>query len=1062
MANVAGTGGVGGGSSSTSKNYVSSDSYATKLANIKKYFTKGGYSAKSIAAIFDYDPAEVQKILDTLSQSSSGSTSGSTSGSSSGSSSSSSSSSSSTKTDTVTYKPTTTAKVTSLKASYSSYTSTAKITWNFDETKYKHRKEFTVEYWFRYMDGSASTKKSASSGIANGYEISINEKINKVYYRVKPIPDTSDVWKKGQTMWSGEWSTTAAKSSWPSIDVNKTLTKSELDSSKIKTLKMTFKESSYEKNSKILRINWNAVNTKTYKHVDHLELQYTFSNVYRPLIDTNYQTATIDKSATKYELSIPDNSDYAYYRIRAVPAEGYELTSGSYSGTSWKKNETLWKPEWSHPSNPSNWKKTSVITSLKPTTPSVPTLTVSNKYKLTASVDYYNDTPGISSNGQYIEFQIYDVTDKVVIRQGEEGRGRVSYRHAATTIEIQAGHKYKARARAICVSSSTSSQKELISDWSEFSDGETQSIPASITGTVTVTAMSSTSVRIEYKKAAGATSYEVEYTSKREYFDTSTSNVQSATSNTTTCIITGLDTGSSWFFRVRAVNEQGNSKWTKVVSVILGKPPGPPTTWSNITTAKVGDTVNLYWVHNSMDGSSQAKANVVVYLNGAEVVNTEVINTTDEDKKDDTQVFKLSTAGYPDSSVITWKVRTMGVLNAYGEWSATRSIDVFAPPTIALQYSNVNNWIWNPFNFDTDDIYTAIGDLGDPFDVLRKYPVYLKTFVGPVTQTPIGYTLKVISNSDYEHIEIDGETTYISKGDEIYSENFDITGQLLTQLTPDKVVFETGCSYTIEVMVVTNAGLSAQTSFSFYVEFDEPTFRPDMTISYNQKRYITYLSPICLNDDGSLNNSIFLSVYRINHDGSLTMLADRLSNMSLTTIVDEHPTMTAAKYRVVGVSNVTGDMQYTDVMVGNIFESAIILQWNQKSYNFYGTDEDDDITRAAGDFNSGPFLKLRYNIELNEDSDPDVELIEYAGRENPVSYYGTQLGIGMTLKTDVPKEDKETIFQLRRLSRYQGDVYVREPSGLGYWAQVGVSFGIKYNDLVVPVTLNIKKVEGGA
>ena len=62
---------------------------------------------------------------------------------------------------------------------------------------------------------------------------------------------------------------------------------------------------------------------------------------------------------------------------------------------------------------------------------------------------------------------------------------------------------------------------------------------------------------------------------------------------------------------------------------------------------------------------------------------------------------------------------------------------------------------------------------------------------------------------------------------------------------------------------------------------------------------------------------------------------------------------------------------------------------------------------------------------------------------------------------DIDKEDKETIYALRRLSLWDDDVYIRTPSGLGYWANVSVSFSSKHNELTIPVTLSITRVEGG-
>ena len=61
----------------------------------------------------------------------------------------------------------------------------------------------------------------------------------------------------------------------------------------------------------------------------------------------------------------------------------------------------------------------------------------------------------------------------------------------------------------------------------------------------------------------------------------------------------------------------------------------------------------------------------------------------------------------------------------------------------------------------------------------------------------------------------------------------------------------------------------------------------------------------------------------------------------------------------------------------------------------------------------------------------------------------------------MPKSDTETIYALRRLQNWMGDVYVREPSGSGYWANVAVSFDINHKEVIIPVSISIKRVEGG-
>lgn len=110
---------------------------------------------------------------------------------------------------------------------------------------------------------------------------------------------------------------------------------------------------------------------------------------------------------------------------------------------------------------------------------------------------------------------------------------------------------------------------------------------------------------------------------------------------------------------------------------------------------------------------------------------------------------------------------------------------------------------------------------------------------------------------------------------------------------------------------------------------------------------------------------------------------------------------------------------------------------------------------------AGSLLSLPYNIDISDNSNPDVELIEYIGRMHPVSYYGTQKGSTSTWNTDIPKTDKDRLYAIRRLSIYMGDVYVREPSGTGYWANIKVSYSRKHKELTIPVTFTVTRVEGG-
>jgi hypothetical protein len=199
-------------------------------------------------------------------------------------------------------------------------------------------------------------------------------------------------------------------------------------------------------------------------------------------------------------------------------------------------------------------------------------------------------------------------------------------------------------------------------------------------------------------------------------------------------------------------------------------------------------------------------------------------------------------------------------------------------------------------------------------------------------------------------------------------------------------------------------------------------------------------------------------VYRREFDGSFTELIKNVTNSDSLFITDPHPALDYARYRIVATDRTTGAVSYCDLAGYPVGETAIILQWDE-AWSTFDTTNSDDLAEPSW---SGSLLKLPYNVDVSDNHSSDVSMVEYIGRKRPVSYYGTQLGETATWSVAIPKDDKETLYALRRLAIWMGDVYVREPSGSGYWANVSVSFSQKHLELTIPVTLSITRVEGGA
>ena len=500
-------------------------------------------------------------------------------------------------------------------------------------------------------------------------------------------------------------------------------------------------------------------------------------------------------------------------------------------------------------------------------------------------------------------------------------------------------------------------------------------------------------------------------------------------------------------------------------------------------------------MHNSEDESNETKAELHITKNGISSTQTIVDKDVENDENNH---YDLSTTGFTDGTNIKWRVRTAGITGEYGDWSTQRTIDVYAPPSLSLDVTD---------------------NKGNSVNSVESFPFYIKGVAGPKSQTPIGYHVSIISNESYETIDEIGNVKMISKGQEIYSKFYDTNLELLLEMTPGSLDLENNVEYTVICVATMNTGLNVEDSLKFTVSWSESRYYPNAEITFDSETLCTHIRPFCDDypmifykvlydsstgefrrtdmqieptDGTSINNvtteiyddlvytgkdssgktlyftvvrsdepklveGVTLSVYRREYDGRFIEIGSGIVNTENTYVTDPHPSLDFARYRIVAIDDSTGAVSYTDIPGYYVGVKSVIIQWDETWSSFETTSAEplEEVSWA------GSMLKLPYNIDVSDSNSMDVSLIEYIGRSHPVSYYGTQLGISSTWNVDIIKNDKDTLYALRRLAIYTGDVYVREPSGSGYWANIAVSFGQKHCEGVIPVTLNIKRVEGG-
>lgn len=796
--------------------------------------------------------------------------------------------------------------------------------------------------------------------------------------------------------------------------------------------------------------SWDRGNT------DHYEVRwdyYTSNNVWFGGLTST--TTTKDKFST---YSIPSNAKQVRVRVRPISTTKKEGD----------KEVRHWTANWS------SWKKHSVT--VAPDVPPVPTVTLDG-LSLKAEVSNLKSDPSI------IQFEV--VKDNTTTFKSE--KVKVSTSSASYSCAVTAGSTYKVRCRAY--------KDNVYSEWSNYSSN-LETIPSTPSGFTKCEPSSGTSIRLEWASITNATSYEIEFTTKKSNFDGS-DQVTSKTGITTATyeLTSGIEPGKEYFFRLRAVNSKGSSSWSEISSTVIGKAPLPPTTWSSTNTVVTGEPLMLYWVHNSQDGSSQTYAHLEVYVDNVLTINKDIENTEDEDEKDKTSSYSIDTSGYTEGVQLRWRVQTAGIDKNYSEYSVEKVIDVYAPPTLILSVTDSNE---------------------NAFEVLESFPIKVSALAGPNTQCPIGYYLAVKANEAYETVDNMGNDKTVNEGELVYSKYFDISEKLEVELSAGDLSLENNVSYTITCTVSMNSGLTAESSSDFSVSWAKTEYAPNAEIGIDEDTLSAYISPRCsiystinykVNQVGGIFvntteeiGSVFgticegaetttgeqvyygttadgevlyycivevetpvqdvtLAVYRREFDGTFTELASGLSGDKNTFVTDPHPALDYARYRIVATSKTTGAITYCDPPGYPVGGKAVVIQWDEAWSNFDTFGNEDALEQPPW---SGSMLKLPYNIDVSNDNSPDVSLVKYIGRKYPVSYYGTQLGETANWSVSIEKSDKDTLYALRRLAIWMGDVYVREPSGSGYWANVKVSFGQKHCELTIPVTIKVTRVEGGA
>lgn len=771
----------------------------------------------------------------------------------------------------------------------------------------------------------------------------------------------------------------------------------------------------------------NSKGTKTKNTVDGYEYAFLYRTTNKDKKGNWiwYEGSSRKTDLTNATYTIPDNAKAVKFNIKPTSKE-YSKGEKKYPYFVLKYDSSVFSvPKKSTEPDP-------------PAQPSAPSVSVAGN---TVSIKTYV-APALPNVKEATFYIINNSNNKLV--KTIKGSINKNTREITVKCTLSSGNTYRA---AVMITDTKYGNNSKRSQY-----GNAFGVACSTPGFTGLQTLSADSVKIKWGSVTGASEYTLEYTTNKEYFNNNTSQVKSVTiTSGTEAILTAVG-GTTYYYRLRAKGTANGteSPWTEAWKFLTGLPPAPPTVWSDKSVAMITEPVSMYIVHNASDGGG-ATAECIYYAFGS--FPDTPIRLTQPLSDGDILTYQFDPVAYgvTDGTSLRWNATTTGVVPQESRNSETKVVKFYAEPTLEVIIDGLVN-----------------------DEELRSFPLNVKAYGGPTSQTPVTLSVDIVANEGYNTLDMYGNKMSVSAGDSVYSNVFNYVGDtepgnrrfISFSLSANDIDLEPGISYNIASKMAMSSGMIADDTKTIVCAWEDQGVNPDASLNYDDVTKTMSIIPYCIEptedeeSDPNYIEGVTLFVYRQNYDGSFTLIADGVENDN-TAVIDPHPALDFGRYRIIAQYSDTGAHTFADVAPIYIGEKSIIIQWDEEVVDYSEDDGGSEVDAINNPLISGNMIELPYNITFSETNNNDVELIEYAGRTDPVSYHGTHQRETSTASAAILKDDTDTLTLLRRLRSYKGNVYVREPSGVGYWASVKVGISQTYTSKAVDVSFDITRVVGG-
>ena len=551
--------------------------------------------------------------------------------------------------------------------------------------------------------------------------------------------------------------------------------------------------------------------------------------------------------------------------------------------------------------------------------------------------------------------------------------------------------------------------------------------------------------------------------------------------------ITGLETGKTWYFRVRSVkDESGNetlSAWSDDVSIDLSSAPAVPVLYLSDETITEDGMVTAYWSYVSTDGTGQISGTIVpaTFSGGVWTYGSPIGATTDAQHID----LYAADNNWTNGTVVYLALQTRSGSGGLSEYSTPVKLVIADKPTVTISSTGFTGTESLTENFLGDGVTdtfvcgntmtaTPTVTVGGSAATVSSYTggtVVLASVPADGADVVISYTtsdnnildemadltatiattnttlltVAIERAADYPMTRPDGEETVGPEGETIYVDSIKANATNSITITQADLIgrLDDGAYYRLIATAEDDFGQTVEEIKPFKVHWSHQAWRPTATFITDADNYIARITPIAGADYASGDTC---DIYRIGMDGPELIYSGAQFG---TEYVDPYPAFgVESGYKVV---TITADNDY--ITPDNEFAEYDTTVLDLSPYTQL------DPGLLVIDY-SGDRIELPYNITLDNSWAKDFQRTTYLGGHVTGDHNKAVLRDLSAASVIVRGDDSDIEYQMRALARYAGLCHVRTPEGSSFVADVQVAKENQaYDTATVNYTLNIQKVD---